>query len=97
MTDAIVTTWISLLDSAEVLRRNAPDREPGAWDRVGKAIDLLLAHEHIMTSAQRELARRTVWLRDKPDEPLPEDRSRWGECHCRTCTLAKVRQGVLTS
>ncbi|MBA3824324.1 MAG: hypothetical protein H0X24_10580 [Ktedonobacterales bacterium] len=86
--DPIVRTWIALLDSAEVLLRTAPGRDPGAFDRVGIAIDLLLKHEHTMTDAQRELARRTVWVRDNP-ESIPDDRSTWGRCTCPTCRLAR--------
>ena len=93
--DAIVRTWISLLDSAEVLRRAASGRDPHACDRVGKAVDLLLRHEHTMTDTQRELARRTVWLRDNP-EPLPDDRATWGRCNCPPCTLARLRKGVMS-
>lgn len=93
--DPMVRAWITLLDSAEVLRRTAPGRDPGACDRVGKAVDLLLKHEHTMTDAQRELARRTVWLRDNP-EPLPEDRATWGRCTCPQCALARLRKGVMS-
>ncbi|MBA3826297.1 MAG: hypothetical protein H0X24_20650 [Ktedonobacterales bacterium] len=93
--DPIVRTWIALLDSAEVLLRTAGGRDPGAFDRVHIAVDLLLKHEHILTAAQRELARRTVWLRDNP-EPLPADTSTWGHCHCPACLLdaqlARARQ-----
>ncbi|MBA2680742.1 MAG: hypothetical protein H0U76_20395 [Ktedonobacteraceae bacterium] len=95
--DPMVRAWITLLDSAEVLRRTAPGRDPHACDRVGlgQAVDLLLRHEHTLTDAQRELARRTVWLRDNPD-PLPDNRVTWGRCNCPTCTLARLRKGVMS-
>ncbi len=85
--DPMVRAWIALLDSAEVLLRTAGGRDPGAFDRVGIAVDLLLKQEHRLTDAQRELARRTVWLRDNPD-PLP-DTSTWGRCTCGPCKLAR--------
>ena len=94
--DPIVRAWITLLDSAEVLRRTAPGRDPGACDRVGKAVDLLLRHEHTMTDAQRALARRTVWLRDTPDEPLPDDPALLTRCTCSQCALARLRKGVMS-
>lgn len=84
--DPMVRAWIALLDSAEVLLRTAGGRDPGAFDRVGIAVDILLKHEHRLTDAQRELARRTVWFRDNPD-PLP-DTATWGRCTCPTCRLA---------
>ena len=95
MHDPIVRTWIALLDSAEVLHRTAPSRDPGACGRVHIAVDLLLRFEHSMTDAQRELARRTVWLRDNP-EPFPDDTTAWGHCTCPAChltrRLARLRQ-----
>ncbi len=92
--DPLVRAWITLLDSVEVLRRTASGRDPGACDRVGKAVDLLLRHEHTLTDAQRSLARRTVWLRDNP-ESLPDDRATWGRCTCATCLRARLRKGVM--
>lgn len=87
--DPIVRTWIALLDSAEVLRCTASGRDPGAWGRVHIAVELWLKHEHTLTDAQRDLARRTVWLRDNP-EPLPADTSTWGQCICPSCQLARL-------
>jgi hypothetical protein len=87
-TPTLVKRWIALLDAAEHLRQTADPHDPCAMKRVGMAIDSLFRFEHTLTDAQRERARRTLWLRDRL-EPLPADTRAWRRCRCRSCLLTR--------
>src|SRR5258708_39873739 len=91
--------WVELLDRAEALMREGDPNDPCAQRTAARAITSLFLYEHQMTGRARRRAREYLWLRDRPDVPLPEAaiRQEWKRCRGRTCFVERVlgRPGIV--
>ncbi len=84
-----IQQWIDLVDLAERIMHPR-----GIWGaeqhrRMRVVLEALGIQDHAMTEAERETARRMLWQRDHPGEPLPPDPSRWRRCQCRRCFITR--------
>jgi hypothetical protein len=90
--DGAMRRWVELLDRAEALMREGDPNDPCAQRTAARAITSLFLFEHQMTGGARRQARAYVWLRDRPDVPLPNAsvRREWERCRCRTCRVERT-------
>jgi hypothetical protein len=97
--DGAVGRWVDLLDRAEALMREGDLNDPCAQRTAARAITSLFLFEHQMTGRARRRAREYMWLRDRPDVPLPQAsiRREWKRCRCRICRVERVlgRSGIV--
>lgn len=89
-TDAI-TTWVALLDRAEVAMHSGDLDDPCVQRNASRLLDSVYLYEHQMAPAARRLAREFVWVRDHDEPlPLPTERLHWERCLCRGCLVERL-------
>lgn len=90
---AAVRQWVALLDQATGLLAESDSEDPH-YQRtvVAPAIAALYRCEHLLDNTSRRQVRETVWRRDRPREPLPEEATRreWAECRCSHCRYLRL-------
>jgi hypothetical protein len=93
-----VAQWIALVDAAEEIMHPLGIWGPEHHQQMCLALEALRTQEHAMADGDRETARRRLWQRDHPDEPLPADAPRLRQCTCPSCLfvrrLGRHRQAV---
>jgi len=90
---ATVRQWVALLDQAtDLLAESDPEDPHYQRQVVAPAITALYRCEHLLDGASRRQARETVWRRERPREPLPEDATRreWAQCRCSRCRYLRL-------
>jgi hypothetical protein len=90
---AAVYQWVILLDQVTGLLAEYDPEDPHYQRQVvAPAIATLYRCEHLLDGASRRQVRETIWRRDRPREPLPQEATRreWAQCRCSHCRYLRL-------